>query len=1091
MSNFPAVLLVCLVMLARQAGALNCYTYNAMSFNGNGTSQDCGAMTHCVKYVELNNGQSTYVKECADNSNKCTDVQSMTTGTIESCSVCSAELCNFDVPAAPPARANSGGIDAVLGRRKRLFNSTTTGGRPVGACSDWRPVVAGRCRRMAGSERRSRRATMSSSPARASRLFLIVWAEKPQSSGSLLPRVTRRGCFFGLMYTFLPGWILRSSCTTVASSRAHLLVEPGHLHHPGASLSLVDVVEPHADPPFQVHQVLAAGVEVLELVQHPPGRLVRVVQSAMVGRRRGSVGTFIVRSWLVNGEHGRCGGWRLPAAHLGLLGLLSGQLALALHLVPVEHGAGPVGVDQRAAGRYKVRHVRVSHVEVALFVGLLSATLLGPVRLQNPVAEVANQWHLLVESSGDPRHQLSLGFASQNLQRLRLVPLVQDQPLKVLRVQNKDLGWLNADNGLGVGAQVHSVLNVADHLAWPDQGDFDVPLRLPVLGGRVASAADRLVPELLVPARLRPLVCRVPPALTEADNVLPVLGPVQFFLFSASRVAAVVDQHLRLSWIVRHRLRVDVNTDFADKQYLPGLIFNGHFVRNQPTSSFSSESCRCTGGLLMHSTICSSDMAEIQSEQPPHYHSMAELVRAHLPEVGSASAMDEAAQDELEQILSNPFYLMSTSPTALRIEGLRALLTLHKFHRRPRGLPGRLWPAVTAEQLAGDTALAKQLGLEAMRLARERLTGGRGHHLLQDFGVFRDWLHFCRGNGWLSEREAAVNSAAAADAVAMATAEAGESLDPDLDQATSADGNSVFIDSCSGALAPPPTSGSNLLRCRLIGALPSARLEEAAPDNRLLLLRGAISQREARHLIRLARQTPHGLAAAGIADPRRGGGGGNIKEHLRLAGFRRLADVDDPLVARLTRRLARQLGLEDRVREDLQVVNYGPAGYYQAHYDAFVGRGGNETSRAGDRIATALIYLSDVPAGGHTVFPFLGARIRPVSGDIVFWRNLKPDGQLDELTYHGACPVVYGSKKALLGILLTFLEKKLNFTSLSTVGGFRSVTTALSVSRENSAMQFLLMPRSNSPTCLPPSKIRNQKSEPSPLPMAENLEIKF
>ncbi|PAA77877.1 hypothetical protein BOX15_Mlig002959g1 [Macrostomum lignano] len=97
MSNFPAVLLVCLVMLARQAGALNCYTYNAMSFNGNGTSQDCGAMTHCVKYVELNNGQSTYVKECADNSNKCTDVQSMTTGTIESCSVCSAELCNFDV----------------------------------------------------------------------------------------------------------------------------------------------------------------------------------------------------------------------------------------------------------------------------------------------------------------------------------------------------------------------------------------------------------------------------------------------------------------------------------------------------------------------------------------------------------------------------------------------------------------------------------------------------------------------------------------------------------------------------------------------------------------------------------------------------------------------------------------------------------------------------------------------------------------------------------------------------------------------------------------------------------------------------------
>ena len=94
-----------------------------------------------------------------------------------------------------------------------------------------------------------------------------------------------------------------------------------------------------------------------------------------------------------------------------------------------------------------------------------------------------------------------------------------------------------------------------------------------------------------------------------------------------------------------------------------------------------------------------------------------------------------------------------------------------------------------------------------------------------------------------------------------------------------------------------------------------------------------------------------------------------------------------------------------------QVANYGLAGHYYSHYDQVVillvkknmiiriislhiahtpcpqvlmeGGKGNPQHRdmfnmyAGDRLATVMAYLSDVPMGGYTVFPFVGAFVKP------------------------------------------------------------------------------------------------------------------
>ena len=105
--------------------------------------------------------------------------------------------------------------------------------------------------------------------------------------------------------------------------------------------------------------------------------------------------------------------------------------------------------------------------------------------------------------------------------------------------------------------------------------------------------------------------------------------------------------------------------------------------------------------------------------------------------------------------------------------------------------------------------------------------------------------------------------------------------------------------------------------------------------------------------------------------------------------------------------------------EAFQVANYGIGGVYNHHPDPHnwhhpqkqvAEEQRPEEVVNGDRVATFMGYLSNVELGGATVFPNAGVTIWPEKGSATLWWNLVSNGLTDQMTVHGGCPVIVGSK---------------------------------------------------------------------------------
>ncbi|XP_039526525.1 prolyl 4-hydroxylase subunit alpha-1b isoform X2 [Pimephales promelas] len=125
-----------------------------------------------------------------------------------------------------------------------------------------------------------------------------------------------------------------------------------------------------------------------------------------------------------------------------------------------------------------------------------------------------------------------------------------------------------------------------------------------------------------------------------------------------------------------------------------------------------------------------------------------------------------------------------------------------------------------------------------------------------------------------------------------------------------------------------------------------------------------------------------------------------------------LSGYEHSTIEKINQRIEDITGLEMDTAEELQVANYGVGGQYEPHFD--FGRKDEPDAfkelGTGNRIATWLFYMSDVSAGGATVFPDVGAAVWPKKGTAVFWYNLFASGEGDYSTRHAACPVLVGNK---------------------------------------------------------------------------------
>ncbi|XP_046362969.1 prolyl 4-hydroxylase subunit alpha-1-like isoform X2 [Haliotis rufescens] len=125
-----------------------------------------------------------------------------------------------------------------------------------------------------------------------------------------------------------------------------------------------------------------------------------------------------------------------------------------------------------------------------------------------------------------------------------------------------------------------------------------------------------------------------------------------------------------------------------------------------------------------------------------------------------------------------------------------------------------------------------------------------------------------------------------------------------------------------------------------------------------------------------------------------------------------LKQDEDPVVAKINARMQAITGLSMDTAEELQVANYGLGGHYEPHFD-FARKEEKDAFKSlgtGNRIATFLFYMSDVAAGGATVFPYIGVKLFPKKGTAAFWYNLYKNGEGIYNTRHAACPVLVGIK---------------------------------------------------------------------------------
>jgi len=201
-----------------------------------------------------------------------------------------------------------------------------------------------------------------------------------------------------------------------------------------------------------------------------------------------------------------------------------------------------------------------------------------------------------------------------------------------------------------------------------------------------------------------------------------------------------------------------------------------------------------------------------------------------------------------------------------------------------------------------------------------------------------------------------------------------------------------------------------------------SRATQLSWSPRAFLYKGFLSNEECDHLITLAKDK---LVKSMILDDKTGE---SILSEDRTSSGMFLHKAQDEIVADIEARISAWTFLPIENGEAIHVLHYENGQKYAPHVDYFADKA--DELMGGDRVATVLMYLSDVKKGGETVFPHSeekllqakdeswsecaqeGYAVKPGKGDALLFFNLHFDGTPDPKSFHGSCPVIEGEKWA-------------------------------------------------------------------------------
>ncbi|XP_034108131.1 prolyl 4-hydroxylase subunit alpha-1-like [Drosophila albomicans] len=149
-----------------------------------------------------------------------------------------------------------------------------------------------------------------------------------------------------------------------------------------------------------------------------------------------------------------------------------------------------------------------------------------------------------------------------------------------------------------------------------------------------------------------------------------------------------------------------------------------------------------------------------------------------------------------------------------------------------------------------------------------------------------------------------------------------------------------------------------------------------------------------------------------------------------------LEETQATLQRQLNRRIMHILGVGP-TDHSLHVYNYGLGGYLQRNSKSTC-RGPPKKTKLkksasaaqinvqerchSKHIATMIIYASDVPLGGATIFPKLQLLVQPKKGNVLVWINRDNEKKPEKLAEHAVCPVVMGSRWVMSNCIAAGLE---------------------------------------------------------------------